>query len=60
VTEREYTDKDGAQKKAMEIRVQDVALHGGKREGAAPARAPAPAKAAPAGSGFDDFEDPPF
>jgi single-strand DNA-binding protein len=59
VTEREYTDKDGAQKKAMEIRVQDVALQGGKREGAAPARAPAPApaKAAPAGSGFDAMDD---
>jgi hypothetical protein len=43
----------------MEVRVQDVALQGGKREGAAPARAPAPApaKAAPAGSGFDDMDD---
>jgi single-strand DNA-binding protein len=62
VTEREYTDKDGTQKKAMEIRVQDVALQGGKREGAAPSRAPAPApaKAAPAGSGFDDMSDCPF
>ena len=62
VTEREYTDKDGTQKKAMEVRVQDVALQGGKREGAAPASSPAPAPAqsrAPAG-GFDDFEDPPF
>lgn len=59
VTEREYTDKDGTQKKAMEVRVQDVALQGGKREGAAPARAPAPAPAqsrAPAG-GFDDMDD---
>jgi single-strand DNA-binding protein len=59
VTEREYTDKDGAQKKAMEVRVQDVALQGGKREGAAPARAPAPAPAqsrAPAG-GFEDMDD---
>ena len=31
VTEREY-QKDGATVKAMEIRVQDVALQGGKRE----------------------------
>lgn len=61
VTEREYTDKDGTQKKAMEIRVQDVALQGGKRDAApapAPARAPAPQKAAPAGgSGFADMDD---
>lgn len=66
LTEREYTDKDGAQKKAQDVRVNDVALQGGKREeGAAPApRAPAPAPrpaarpaAAPVGSGFDDMED---
>lgn len=60
VTEREYTDKsDGTQKKAMEIRVQDVALQGGRRDAApAPARAPAPQKAASAGgSGFADMDD---
>jgi single-strand DNA-binding protein len=58
VTEREYTDKDGAQRKAMEIRVNDVALQGGKRD-AAPQQAPrqqAP-RQAPAGSGFDDMDD---
>ena len=63
VTEREYT-KDGATHKAMEIRVQDVALQGGKRD-AAPAQqntAPRPVQgaarpaAAPA-SGFDDMDD---
>lgn len=55
VTEREY-QKDGATLKAMEIRVNDVALQGGKRD-AAPAPAPrqaAPQKAAP--SGFDDLD----
>lgn len=64
LTEREYTDKDGAQKKAQEVRVNDVALQGGKREeSAAPAQrqAPAPrpqarAAAAPASSGFDDMD----
>lgn len=61
VTEREY-QKDGATVKAMEIRVQDVALQGGKREGAAPApaRAPAAQRHAPAArapSGFDDMDD---
>jgi single-strand DNA-binding protein len=59
ITEREYTDKDGTQRKAMEVRVQDVALQGGKRDAQpqAPQRA-APAKAAP--SGFDDSEEIPF
>lgn len=60
VTEREYTDKDGAQKKAMEIRVQDVALQGGKRD-AAPATAPKAAKPAATAGGFDDDDsDVPF
>lgn len=59
VTEREYADKDGQQRKVQEIRVNDVALQGGKREGAAPApaqrQAPAPRQAG--GSGFDDMND---
>lgn len=58
VTEREWTDKDGQQRKSMEIRVSDLALQGGKREAA-----PAPkAKAAPANSGgFEDMDsDVPF
>ena len=58
VTEREY-QKDGATLKAMEIRVNDVALQGGKRESpqaipTAPRQA-AP-KAAPIG-GFDEMAD---
>lgn len=62
LTEREYTDKDGAQKKAQEVRVNDVALQGGKRESAVPTPAPAPKRdlrpaAAPASSGFDDMSD---
>jgi len=32
ITEREWTDKDGNKRKAMDIRVADVALQGGKRE----------------------------
>lgn len=59
ITEREY-QKDGATHKAMEIRVADVALQGGKRE--APAASPKPMQPAnrqpaPAGSGFDDMDD---
>jgi single-strand DNA-binding protein len=57
VTEREY-QKDGATVKAMEIRVQDVALQGGKREAAPAPRQAASARApAPAPSGFDDMDD---
>lgn len=64
VTEREYTDKDGNQRKAMEVRVGDIALQGGRQQGEAaasepraqaprPTRAPAPA----ASTGFDDLDD---
>lgn len=65
VTEREWTDKDGGKRKSMDIRVNDVALQGGKREAApeprstrpshdaAIARSPAPKPS----SGFDDMDD---
>lgn len=46
VSEREWTDKDGNQRKSMEIRVNDVALQGSRQSAEAPAaqqRAPAPA-----------------
>lgn len=61
VSEREWTDKDGGKRKSMDVRVNDLALQGGKPSGgAAPARAPASApRQAPAatGSGFDDMSD---
>lgn len=47
-----YTDKDGNKRQAQEIRVNDVALQGGKREGAAPAQRQAPATA-PRATGGD-------
>lgn len=59
VTEREFTDKNGQQRKVMEVRVGDLALQGGKREGTAPAPAPRPA-AKPAtggGGGFESMDD---
>lgn len=61
ITAREYTDKDGQQKKVHEVRVNDLALQGGKRESAAPApaqrQAPAPAPRQAGGSGFADMDD---
>jgi single-strand DNA-binding protein len=56
VTEREWTDKQGVTRKSMDVRVSDIALMGGKREGSAPAPRQA-AKPAAAGSGFDDMDD---
>lgn len=32
VTEREWTDKNGSKRKNMDVRVNDVALQGGRRE----------------------------
>jgi single-strand DNA-binding protein len=53
---REYTDKDGNKKTAMDVRVNDVALQGGGEQ--APKAAPAkPARQAAAPSGFDDMDD---
>jgi single-strand DNA-binding protein len=44
VSEREWTDKDGNTKKAMNVRVNEVALMGGRREEEKPKRR-------------DDFDD---
>ena len=60
VSEREWVDKDGQKRKSMEIRVNDVALQGGKSAGE---QQPATAqlKPSPKAQGFDDFpSDPPF
>jgi single-strand DNA-binding protein len=56
---REYTDKNGDKKTAMDVRVNDLALQGGGEQQArqaAPAKQ-APARQTPASSGFDDFPD---
>ena len=61
VTQREYTDKDGNKRTSMDVRVNDVALMGGKRDAApaSPQRAQAePRKEAQRlASGFDDMDD---
>lgn len=54
VTEREWTDQEGAKRKSMEIRVADVALQGGKRE-AAPKR-PQAANAHPPAAAPDAYD----
>jgi len=68
ITQRTY-QKDGVDKTAMEIRVSDVALQGGRKDESQPAprqaalsQRPAPSRQAPApqgshGSGFDDMDD---
>jgi single-strand DNA-binding protein len=61
VSEREYTDKDGQQRKSQDVRVQDIALQGGKPE--ARTEAPQRRTAAPAPAlvnDLDDGEDIPF
>ena len=58
VTEREWVDKDGQKRKSMDVRVNDVALQGGKREATAPAPAATSRKPAPAtSSGYDGLDD---
>ena len=60
VTEREWTDKEGGKRKSMDVRVQDIALQGGKRD-AAPQQAPQRQAQKPAPGGFDDMDsDVPF
>ena len=62
VTERAY-EKDGEQKKAMEIRVSDIALQGGRSQEAAPApkdkagQWKAVAQKAPQRQQSQDFDD---
>lgn len=58
VSEDQYTDKNGNDKKAMKVRVSDIALQGGKEQAEEPRRA-APAPAAQAEID-DDGSDIPF
>lgn len=74
VSEREWTDKDGQPRKSMDIRVNDIALQGGRRDdgqsqaprqqAAAPRQQPAPQRQPAArhasSGGFDDFYDEPI
>lgn len=63
VTQREYTDKDGNKRTAMDVRVNDIALQGGKRDEAPRQAAPAAERKAStnvgraAVGGFADMDD---
>lgn len=61
LTERAYTDKQGIERKSMDLRVGEVALQGGKREdNTQAATQPKQRQQAPS-SGFDDMDsDIPF
>ena len=52
VSQRKYIDKNGAEKISTDVRVNDVALQGGRKEGAAP-HAPKPSNR----GGFDNMDD---
>jgi single-strand DNA-binding protein len=55
---RKYTDKNGVEKYATDIRADTMQMLGSRDQGGAPApRQAAPAQPAPSPSGFDDFDD---
>ena len=53
VSQRKYTDKNGQERISTDVRVNDVALQGGKKEGA-----PQQSKQQPSSKEFDDSEIP--
>lgn len=60
VTEREWTDRDGTKHKAQDIRVNDIALQGGRKDTTPVKTADGQVAHMPkksSGSGFDDMSD---
>ena len=57
VSEQEWTDKEGNKRKSMKLRVNDIALQGGRKESSEPEEYRQPAKKAQ--PSFDD-DDIPF
>ena len=55
VSEDQYTDKNGNDKKAMKVRVSDIALQGGKEHAEEQPRRAAPAPAPANDDGGDDI-----
>jgi len=58
VSEREWTSKDGEKRKSMDVRVNDVALQGGRRDAEPQQERQQPAKPAPVDD--IDSDDVPF
>jgi single-strand DNA-binding protein len=56
VSQRKYTDKHGVEKISTDVRVNDVALQGGRKEGATP-QAPQAPKPKSQSKNFDDMDD---
>lgn len=56
VSQRKYTDKNGVEKISTDVRVNDVALQGGRKESAAPQASQAP-KPSNQSKNFEDMED---
>jgi single-strand DNA-binding protein len=55
VSEREWTSKDGDKRKSMDVRVNDIALQGGRRDAEPQEERRAAPKPAP--QTFDDMDD---
>jgi len=53
VSQRKYTDKNGVEKISTDVRVNDVALQGGRKEGATPPTA----KPQTQSKGFENIDD---
>ena len=54
VSQRKYTDKNGVEKISTDVRVNDVALQGGRKENTAPQQAPKPKNQSRV---FEDMDD---
>lgn len=54
VSQRKYTDKNGVEKISTDVRVNDVALQGGRKENTAPQQAPKPKNQS---RSFEDMDD---
>lgn len=55
VSEREWTSKDGEKRKSMDVRVNDVALQGGRRDAEPQQERQQPSKPAPVDIDSDDL-----
>lgn len=57
VSQRKYTDKNGVKKISTDVRVNDVALQGGKRETTQQPQQPQQAPKPSNSGGFEDMDD---